>query len=235
MNTQGTKTVGEVMKARQREGIKAIVIGVTVLFLVVGVVYTGIHNFNLFSRTLPADQRVFALIPVVLIEGGILLFMAGGFFWFSGGAQKTLASGFGWVLFAIVAGNTMVDSMTASSSTIPEWLNIYASYFVWITPVLVMAMIKLVLDLDPARKRIDREKALEHAREEAEHLAVQEAMMGEDVRVALQNYGRGVARHMGDQIRLATPEPSGVTPVLAMNASAPVDEVKIINKADPKG
>ena len=127
-------TLGDIMQKSKQSGSKNIVVGLVVIFLLIGVVYTGIHNYNLFSKGLHANQSVFAIIPVILLEGSILLALAGSFVWFSGGSQKMFASGFGWILFAIVAANTIVDSMLNSTETMPGWLTVYSQFFMFATP-----------------------------------------------------------------------------------------------------
>ena len=90
-----TPTIGAVMQETKMSGGKSIAIALACAMLGIGLIYTGIHNYNLFVRALPDGQQVFALIPVILLEGSIVLFMLGGFVWFAPGAQKMLATMFG--------------------------------------------------------------------------------------------------------------------------------------------
>lgn len=199
-------TMGEFMHRSKLNGAKSIVIGIVVIFLLIGVIYTGIHNYNLFSRGLHTDQAVFALIPAILLEGSILLALAGSFVWFSGGSQKMFASAFGWILFAIVAANTTVDSMINSSETMPAWLNIYSTFFLFATPIATMASWKLILDLDPSKKALDQAKALEHALSEAKFAAIQRALMSEANRGALNDFGDAFGSALAAHIRQSAPE-----------------------------
>lgn len=205
-NTQ-QKTMGEFLQSGKVNGAKSIVVAVLVSFLLIGVVYTGIHNFNLFSKTLAADQSMFAIIPVILLEGGILLFLAGSFVWFSGGSQKLVATISGWALFGIVAANTLVDSlMHTEGEAMPSWLTMYATFILYAMPVVVMAILKLILDLDPAKKKLDMEKAIEHAMGEAKFAAMQKALGSEHNRAALLDYGEAQALAMAANIRASSPE-----------------------------
>lgn len=221
--------MGEFLAKSRMAGFKAVVVACFVGTLLIGIVYTGIHNFNLFSRTLPADQQMFAVIPVVLLEGGILLFLAGSFVWFSGGAQKTVAIVAGWVLFAVVAANTLVDSLIASKEALPEWLHLYSTFVMYAMPVAVMAILKLILDLDPAKRALDIQKAMEHALQEAKFASIHRALLSEANRNALTDYGNMFAAAMAQHIRESAPDviDSTARPTVAQMAKdAPLAEVK---------
>lgn len=201
----GIPTMGEVIARSKVNGAKAITVVVAVVFLMVGVVYTGIHNFNLYGRALPVDQKLFALIPVIMLEGGIVLFTAAGFVWFSGGAQKLVATAAGWGLFGVVAANTVIDSLVVAGSTLPDWLQLYATFGLYAMPVAVMAIIKLLLDLDPAKRKLDLDKAIEHALIEAKFAAAQRALGADENRLALQDYGDAFAQQLAKTIRSSAP------------------------------
>lgn len=204
-NEKQIPTIGDVMSKSRINGARAIVVVAMIGFLLIGVVYTGIHNFNLFARTLQADQKLFALIPVILLEGGILLFLAGSFVWFSGGAQKIVATASGWLLFAVIAVNTLVDSLITSRETMPEWLTIYSSFIMYAMPVVVMAILKLIIDLDPSKRSLDMEKAIEYALGEAKFAAAQRALTSHSNRLALTNYGDAFERALAQHIEQSAP------------------------------
>ncbi len=225
-NNNQQPTMGEFMQKSKMGGAKSIVVAVLISFLLIGVVYTGIHNFNLFSRTLTEDQRLFALIPVILLEGGILLFLAGSFVWFAGGSQKIVATVSGWLLFAVVAANTVVDSMLHSSGEMPEWLKLYSTFVMYAMPVLVMAILKLILDLDPAKRRLDMEKAIEHAMQEGKFAAAQRAMNDEANRAALSDYSTAYGNAMAQAIRESAPQVGPAPARPALSAPAHNEPVK---------
>jgi hypothetical protein len=193
------------MQRSRVSGLKAIMIVAAAVLIAAGLLYTGIHNYNLFRRALPDDQQVFALVPVLLLEGSIVLFLVSSFVWFSIGAQKALAGAFGWALFAIVGLNTLVDSLTQSASTIPAWLGVYATLMLPVTPVMVVAMWKLILDTDPAKRRLDMQKTIAGAIEEAKYQAAQRALMSEANRAALIDYGAAYSAAIAASVRDSAP------------------------------
>jgi hypothetical protein len=235
--------MGDFMQKSKMSGAKGIVAALVVIFLLIGVIYTGIHNFNLFAHGLPAEQKVFALIPVILLEGSILLALAGSFVWFSGGAQKIFATAFGWVLFLVVAANTIVDSLLNSNGStgqpLPDWLTVYSTFFMFATPVAVMAAWKLILDLDPAKKKLDMQKAIEHALDEAKFAAAQRALLSETNRAALLDYGEATSQFIAAAIRQSAPTPRVVDgtakPVMQMAKDSATDGINgMEGEADPK-
>lgn len=197
--------MGEFMEQSRIAAFKNVAIAIAAIFLIAGVVYTGIHNFNLYQRALPAGQEVFALIPVILIEGGIMLFLGASFVWFSGGAQKIVAMSAGWGLFVIAAFNTVVDSTSNRGGVMPDWLQTYATYGVFAIPVVIMAVLKLIFDLDPAKRKLDMQKAIEHALFEAKFAAAKRALLSETNRAALEHYSQAFGGMIANHIRESAP------------------------------
>ena len=107
-----------------------------------------------------------------------------------------------------IAANTVVDSMLHSSGAMPEWLTLYSTFVMYAMPVLVMAILKLILDLDPAKRRLDMEKAIEHAMQEGKFAAAQRAMHDEANRAALSDYSTayGNAMAQAQAIRQSAPQ-----------------------------
>lgn len=204
-HTNQTRTMADFLADSKKNSVKNMVIFVFAVFLMIGVVYTGMHNYNLFKRTLPTDQAIFALIPVILIEGSIVAFIVGGYVWFAGGTQKLVASITSWALFGIVALNTMVDSMTATHDVLPSWLAIYSTVIVFAVPVGVMAIIKALFDLDPVKRKVEIQKAVEHALIEGQFAEMQRALGSDTNRQALTHYGDSFGAALAAHIRDISP------------------------------
>lgn len=222
-----TPTIGAVMQETKMSGGKSIAIALACAMLGIGLIYTGIHNYNLFVRALPDGQQVFALIPVILLEGSIVLFMLGGFVWFAPGAQKMLATMFGWLLFAIVMANTVVDSMTQKQDAMPEWLKLYALVLLPGIPVVVIAMWKLIIDLDPAKRKLDMKKSIEHAVDEAQYRAAQQSLSNANIAEALGVYAQNYSEAVAQQVVRSSP------PKLTMSKDAPEVDADVTKV--PKG
>lgn len=220
-----TPTIGEVMQDSKRDGLKAIVIALAALMISAGLVYTGIHNYNLFRRALPPDQQVFALIPVILLEGSIALFLIASFVWFSLGAQRALSAAFSWALFAVISANTLIDSRLNAGDAMGDWLTTYATLMLPITPVIVVGMWKIMIDTDPAKRRLDMQNTIKAARAEAMYQAAQRALTGEATRAALLDYASNYEDAMARAIRDSAPpsqRTNGHRPATdILNADAP--------------
>lgn len=220
MISKQTPTMGEVLQTSKRNSARAVVQGVMIGIILVVVVYTGVHNFNLFRRSLPTDQQLFALIPVVALEGSILILTIGGFVWFAGGAQKIVATLASWLMLVVVALNTLVDSTYATNDKIPDWLNVYAQFVMYAMPVAVLAVLKLIFDLDPAKRKLDMEKQIEYALDEAKFAALQKALMSDVNRAALADYGSAMSGLIASSIRQSPQDVAVALPqVRVMNAS----------------
>ena len=216
-----TPTIGEIMQRSRRDGLRAISIALAGIMIAAGLAYTGIHNYNLFRKALPADQAVFALIPVILLEGSIALFLVASFVWFSVGPQKTLATAFSWILFAIVGFNTLIDSTINTGNQIPSWLEIYATLMLPVTPVLVVAMWKIIIDSDPTKRQLDMQRTIEAARIEAQYQAAQRALTGEATRQALADYATLYESALAARIRASAPGSGSPPPKINPKAARP--------------
>ena len=229
MNNEQMPTMGELLTKSGRDGYRTITIVALVLFLLIGVGYTGVHNWNLFARTVQPDQKIFAVIPVILLEGSLLLLTAGGFFWFSGGAQKIVATTASWVFLGVIAVNTMLDSQLTVSGEIPAWLAMYRDYVLYGTPVAMLAVLKAVLDLSPAKRELDMQMAIEHAMTEGKFNAMRVALSSETNRLALGDYARTFAQQIAEGLRAgavaALPAPAATVEMAKATDDAPsVDE-----------
>lgn len=213
MNTHNnqTRTMADFLADSKKSSIKSAVLFVFATFLMIGVVYTGLHNYNLFSRTVKPGQEIFALIPVILIEGSIVAFIVAGYVWFAGGTQKLVATIAGWVMFGIVGLNTLVDSLMASggANNLPDWLHLYSTFIMYGVPVAVMAVIKLLFDLDPSKRKVEIQKAMEHALVEGQFAEMQRALGSDTNRQALAHFGNQFGAALADHIRAISPVASG--------------------------
>lgn len=219
MNTEELPTMGELIDSSRRQGFATVTNIALLLFLLVGVIYTGIHNYNLFARTMKPGQEVFALIPVVLLEGSVLLLTAGGFFAFTGGAQKLVAMLASWGFLVVIGINTVLDSQMAAGQAIPEWLQTYQTFVLYGTPVAMLAVLKAVLDLSPAKRKLDMQMAIEHAQMEGKYNAIRLALHSKDNRMALADFAAQYAQQLADKLR-------GVVPALPAAAQAPAVQMQ---------
>ena len=157
----------ETLKQDQQRAARAITATLAAALIIAGAIYTGVHNFNLFARYLPQDQQVFALIPVLLLEGSLLLLLIAQFTWLTSPTQRIIATASSWVIFVTLAANTLIDSTIQANSQPPDWLQLYATFALPVTPVLVTAIWKMIIDADPARARARARAMLESAIEQA--------------------------------------------------------------------
>ena len=205
-HTNQTRTMADFLADSKKSSVKNVVIFVFATFLMIGVIYTGVHNYNLFVRTVKPGQEIFAVIPVILVEGSIVAFIVAGYVWFAGGTQKLVASITSWALFGIVALNTMVDSMMTTSGSVPDWLKIYAGILVFAVPVGVMAVIKALFDLDPSKRKVEIQKAVEHALIEGQFAEMQRALGSDTNRQALVHFGDSFGAALAAHIRDISPQ-----------------------------
>ena len=220
----------ETLKQDQQRAARAITATIAAAIVALGAVYTGIHNFNLFARYLPDNQQIFALIPVIALEGSLLLLLVAQFTWLVAPAQRIIATASSWVIFVTLAANTLIDSTIQSNSQPPDWLQLYATFALPVTPVLVTAVWKLIIDADPARARARARATLEAAIEQAQHEATLAALDEEQITRAIADYRTTTAALAAQRIRgsgsgsgspkITPPPKSAQRPSPAMNGVA---------------
>ena len=167
MENQNKTTVGRIMERNKRDAIKAMSVFMAFVLYGAVLIYTGVHNFNLISRTVPPDQQLFAITALLCLEGAAVFLPMAIHFWFAPGTQRAV----GYVLYAtnftIVIMNTIVDAITNRQATIPDWLSIYATFILPATPVVIGVGIAFIFLLDPSKKVHDAEMAVKAAQTDA--------------------------------------------------------------------
>jgi len=218
----------EKLKQDQQRAARAITATLAAALIIAGAIYTGVHNFNLFARYLPDNQQIFALIPVIALEGSLLLLLVAQFTWLVAPAQRIIATASSWVIFVTLAANTLIDSTIQANSAPPDWLQLYATFALPVTPVLVTAIWKLIIDSDPARARARARATLEAAIEQAQHEATLAALDEEQITRAIADYRATTAALAAQRIRgsgsgspkITPPPKSAPRPSPAMNGVA---------------
>lgn len=147
-----TKTIGDLMNDQRRNAMRGLSLVMALVLYGAVILYTGVHNFNLFRRTLPADQQLFAALVLLCLEGAAVFLPLAIHFWLAPGPQRTV--GYIWYAlnFGLVIGNTILDSMLNLSQTIPDWLQVYANFVAPATPIFIGVGVALMLLLDPSKK-----------------------------------------------------------------------------------
>lgn len=179
-------TLGELMRSQRRDALRAASMFMAVLLYAAVLIYTGVHNYNLMSRTVPADQQLFAITALLCLEGASIFLPIAIHFWLAPGSQRMV----GYVLygtnFAIVILNTILDAITHRTQTVPEWLVMYATFILPATPILIGLGVSFMFLLDPSKKIHDARAAAQAASVDAMAIHMREAANRPDVNEAIQ-------------------------------------------------
>lgn len=179
-------TLGELMRSQRRDALRATSMFMAVLLYAAVLIYTGVHNYNLMARTVPADQQLFAITALLCLEGAAIFLPIAIHFWLAPGPQRMV----GYVLyganFAIVIMNTILDAITNRSQGVPEWLTMYATFILPATPILVGLGVSFMFLLDPSKKIHDARAAAQAASVDAMAIHMREAANRPDVNEAIQ-------------------------------------------------
>jgi hypothetical protein len=196
------ETMGDVMASLNRSGW--VTLGKLLLgaIYIVGIVYTGLHNWSLFQRTFPPELRTLAWVTLIVTEGGALALPIVAHYMAAPGFQRLWA----WILYAgdflFIAANTILDGALNRGAEIPEWLGVYA-YFVPAVPVAILAGIAVYWAADPGHRLRDVLEQARVASIEALARRIQHAAMGEDVNDVIDQTARALAHRVAEQISFA--------------------------------
>lgn len=187
----GVNSIAELIEADEHAAKRRLVQLAAGGLIGIGLLFTGYLNFQLYSRAFPDNMKVFGLIPAVLIEGSLALFLLGSFVWFAHGVQGTLAKIFGWLMFAIVGLNTVIEfnTLTGGSDGGNEFLRLYAFWGVPLVLVLVIGFWKAVIDADPSVQIMRQRRKIQQTLQVAKMNAEIAALGSEESRLALQVFG----------------------------------------------
>lgn len=173
---------------------------IAAMLIVLGLIFTGVLNVMLYSRAFTDNLKLLAIVPAVLIEGSLAMFIVGGFSWFAKGPQATLAKIFGWAMFGIVAANTLVEFNALVGGKNEQWVSVYAFWGVPVMIPLVVAFWKLVIELDPSIIIMREKNHLRRQMEMAKFKATAQALRTGDFSSAVAYYGQSAAGWARDQV-----------------------------------
>lgn len=161
-NSMQSRTV-EHTKKRVKELSKlhpvalVVIAGVSIL-IIAGALFTGYHNWELFSRG-TSSQGV-ALIPPLLLDGSMVLLLLGFIFWFADKTQKIVAGLFNFILFVIVALNTSLNASLNTGRPLTSGLSLYLQWGLYGAFLFTLGAWMLIIHLDPLTRRQEEKSAL---------------------------------------------------------------------------
>lgn len=130
-----------------------VVKGLIVFLMVIGSVFTGYHTHHLFSRGLGGTQEafLFAFIPVISLEGAVLLTFAAKFFYFTTVKQHGMGNFAMWVGIIILVANTILNHSynTGDQGVLKPVLEVYSLIMLPVAPILSIVYAKEILSADP--------------------------------------------------------------------------------------
>lgn len=140
------------------------------LILFAGVIFTGLHNWNLFSRgAMTSFGQASAIIPPLLLDGSIMLLLVLLLTYFCDSVQWWVAVIFNAVLFIIVGVNTSLDYSLATGEPLSDGMRLYLQWGIVWSFLLAFVGWELIIHLDPRHKRQATRARIEDEAEDEVH------------------------------------------------------------------
>lgn len=202
-NKMGATSVAEVMEEDENRAKRTLVQLAAGALVGVGLIFTGYLSFMLYSRAFPDTLKILGLIPALLIEGSLAVFMLGSFVWFAHGVQGTLAKICGWLMFAIVALNCVVEfnALVGTEGANNQFLQLYSFWGVPVVIPITIAFWKGVIDADPSIQIMRQKRKIQQSLQVAKMQALMVSLGQEDSRQALGMYGNRGAAEINRRLR----------------------------------
>ena len=195
---KGVMNIASLVLEDENKGKRTLVQVAAGALIGLGLIFTFILNVMLYSRAFDGPMKIIGVIPAILIEGSLAVFMFGSFVWFSAGTQGMLAKIFGWLMFLIVALNVIVEFNALSNVAAAESaaIKLYSFWGVPLVIPLVIAFWKAVVDTDPAIGIMRTKRKFQQAKQSAEMQSIMLAASSPEATQALALYGQRVGQQM---------------------------------------
>lgn len=189
---EGVYSVAEMLERDEHAAHQRILKVVVGLLIGLGLIFTGTLNFLLYSRAFTGGLMILGIVPAILIEGSLATFLLGNLVWFAHGIQGSLAKVFGWLMFLIVAANSVIEfnARLGSGGVADDFLRLYSFWGVPIVIPLVIGFWKAVIDAEPSVQVMRQRRRIAQALQIAKLDSTAAALGNEDSRKALLIYGQ---------------------------------------------
>lgn len=148
---------------------------VVAAFVLLGLLYTGYHNYQLYKRGMDHDSiaNVVAFVPPLLLDGGIAVLLVLLLTYFKDGLQWLAAVIFNVALFVIVIFNTSLNFSLNAGEQLSDGMRTYLHWGPLGSMVFALVMYELLIHLDPKHRREQQmAKITAKAQEDAHNLQV---------------------------------------------------------------
>lgn len=145
------ETVGDVLETTNQNALKKIALVLGMAVYAGGLIYAGLHNWQLFSRGLEPELRIWALLGVISLELSAIGLPLGLHFWFHSGLQRYMAIGFYALDLGLLMLNVIGSFALTVNEQVPGWLETYL-FFAPAVPILAALGWSILWLLDPAQR-----------------------------------------------------------------------------------
>lgn len=191
-----------------------------------GLVYTGMHNWQLFSQGLDEQLRMWALVGVLGLEFNAVALPLALHWWMHSGLQRA----FGLFFYALDLGllmfNVVADFALRAGGPIPGWLDAYL-FIAPATPVIALVMWAVLWLLDPEQQERAMIEQLRSASRLSLAQRIGKAAAAADIDEMVQSAADEMARNvvgdvMGVQVGKTRRRRKAAAPPASVAAPAPI-------------
>lgn len=147
------ESIGDIFNDAKMKAIKGIAIGIGIIVYLAMIAYSGVHNFTLMTKGVPADLILWAVVGIISLELTAIGLPLALHYWVHAPLQRIATFIFYGIDLGIVFINVVLDFAINAGTTLPSWGASWLLYVVPATPIIVGVGYSILFVLDPAQRK----------------------------------------------------------------------------------
>lgn len=149
-----SENIGGVMQQGRNQAVKVLVSLAGVVVYVAGVVYAEVHGYSLLTKGIDPDMLIWAVIGIFALGITALALPLGLHFKFHAELERIAAFAFYAVDLSLMIGNAVIDYGLRTGNILPAWADLYRTWVIPTTPIIVALGWSLLWLLDPGQREL---------------------------------------------------------------------------------
>lgn len=187
------ESVGDIFTDAKVKALTTLTIFFGIIVYLGGIVYSGVHNYQLMTKGVPADLLIWAIIGIVGLEITAIFVPVALHYWTHDAMHRMAAFAFYGVDLLIIFLNVVLDFAMNSGNTLPSWGEMWLFYVVPASPLIVMIGWSILFLLDPSHRERQMLQEFRASTRVALMKQIAESAKGQDISDIVEASGRKMA------------------------------------------
>jgi hypothetical protein len=144
--------VGDILSEAKSRAIKALAIFASILIYLAGILYAEAHGMNMLTKGINPDFLLWAYVGMVALGLTAVVLPLALHFWTFDHMQRMIAIGFYILDLGLLIFNAFSDYGMNTGAQLSSWEQMYITYIMPATPIIMAIGWTLIWQLDPSTK-----------------------------------------------------------------------------------